>query len=249
MGGVYGDIDTSMIVHPDRWIPIDLGANTVNAIIGIEYDDTTYQLFIRPISFCQWTMMAKPGHPIFDVAVQRVMSNLEFVARRRKVTMDNLTLDKGEVLAATGPGLITDVVMQVLNDQGHNVTWETFHGQKEPRLFGDVLILPINGFASGQKHSHSGDRAYGEVYVSHHFGRSWYYHPEPPPESDDNKGDEKKEDVKDDKKGDVKNVDVKDDKKDGEKKPGAKDDKKDDEKKPDVKDDKKELHNQPKGTA
>ncbi|EHY58287.1 hypothetical protein HRR83_004854 [Exophiala dermatitidis] len=173
-GGVYSDIDTSMLVHPDRWIPIDLGANTVNAIIGIEYDDHTYPMFVRPIGLCQWTLMSKPGHPIFELAVQRVISNLEYIARRKRVELPQLTLDKMEVLEATGPGMITDVVMHVLNEQGQNVTWDTFHDQKEPKLYGDVLILPINGFAGSQKHSHAGDPAYGEKYVQHHFGRSWY---------------------------------------------------------------------------
>jgi alpha 1,6-mannosyltransferase len=174
VGGVYSDIDTSCLLHPDRWIPIDLGAKTVNAIIGIEYDDITYKMFVRPVSFCQWTLMAKPGHPIYETAVQRVMGNLDFLARRKRVALSELTLDKMEVLEATGPGMISDVVIQVLRDQGQNVTWEAFHDQKEPKLFGDVLILPINGFAASQKHSHAGDPLYGEKYVQHHFGRSWY---------------------------------------------------------------------------
>lgn len=174
VGGVYGDIDTSCLIHPDRWIPIDLGAKTVNAIIGIEYDDTTYKMFVRPVSFCQWTLMAKPGHPIYEGAVRRVMSNLQFIARRKRVTLTELTLDKMEVLEATGPGMISDVVLEVLHDQGQNVSWETFHDQRIPKLFGDVLILPINGFAGNQKHSHAGDPSYGERYVQHHFGRSWY---------------------------------------------------------------------------
>ncbi|EXJ95560.1 hypothetical protein A1O1_00682 [Capronia coronata CBS 617.96] len=173
-GGVYSDIDTSMLVHPDRWIPIDLGASTVNAIVGIEYDDHTYPMFVRPIGLCQWTLMSKPGHPIFELAVQRVIGTLQYIARRKRVTLAELTLDKMEVLEATGPGMITDVVMHVLQEQGQNVTWETLHEQKQPKLFGDVLILPINGFAGSQKHSHAGDPAYGEKYVQHHFGRSWY---------------------------------------------------------------------------
>ncbi|KIW16074.1 hypothetical protein PV08_06125 [Exophiala spinifera] len=174
VGGVYSDIDTSNLVHPDRWIPIDLGASTVNAIIGIEYDDHTYRMFVRPIGLCQWTLMSKPGHPIFEIAVQRVISNLEYIARRKRVTLEDLTLEKMETLEATGPGMITDAVMQALNDQGQNVTWATLHDQREPRLYGDVLVLPINGFAGHQRHSHAGNPAYGERYIQHHFARTWY---------------------------------------------------------------------------
>lgn len=173
-GGIYADIDTSCLAHPDAWIPSSLGASEINAIIGIEYDDDTYNMFVRPISFCQWTLMAKPNHPIFQRAVQRVMSNLEYLARKQRVSLSRLTLQKLDVLEATGPGMITDVVMSVLRDQGQNITWQTFHEQKEPKLYGDVLILPINGFAGSQKHSHAGDPEYGDLLVQHHFGRTWY---------------------------------------------------------------------------
>lgn len=176
-GGVYADIDTSALVHADRWIPEQLGSQVINAIIGIEYDDTTYRMFVRPISFCQWTLMSKPNHMIFDRAISRVKSNLEFLARRQKVkSLSQLKLDKVEVLEATGPGMISDVVLEAIQDQlpDKNVSWSTFHDQKEGKLFGDILILPINAFAANQKHSHAGDPHYGEKLVQHHFGRSWY---------------------------------------------------------------------------
>lgn len=176
-GGVYADIDTSVMLHVDRWIPENLGSHVINAIIGIEYDDTTYKMFVRPISFCQWTLMAKPNHPIFDRAINRVVSNIEFLARRQKIqSLSQLTMDKLDVLEATGPGMISDVVLEVIRDQlpEQEISWTTFHNQKEAKLFGDVLILPINGFAGSQKHSHAGDPQYGEKLVQHHFGRSWY---------------------------------------------------------------------------
>lgn len=72
--------------------------------------------------------------------------------------------------------MISDVVLEVIRDQlpNDNITWQMFRGQKEPKLYGDVLILPINGFAGAQKHSHAGDPEYGQMLVRHHFGRSWY---------------------------------------------------------------------------
>jgi alpha 1,6-mannosyltransferase len=173
-GGVYSDMDTSCLVPIDDWIPADMRNETINAVVGIEYDDTTYHMFVRPISFNQWTLMAKPGHALFEAAVRRVMSNLEYIARRKRVQIRELKLDKMEVLEATGPGMITDAVMAVLKDQVENIRWETFHLMKKPKIFGDVLVLPVRAFAGGQKHSHSSDKAYGPAYVQHHFGRSWY---------------------------------------------------------------------------
>ena len=173
-GGVYSDMDTSLLKPIDAWIPKDLRHKDISVVVSLEYDDTTYRMFVRPISFCQWTLMAKPGHALFERAVQRVMSNLEYIARRKRVLLRELELNKMEVLEATGPGMFTDVVMEVLRDQIESVNWNMFHNMKKPKLVGDVLVLPVRGFASGQKHSHSKDKAYGEALVKHHFGRSWY---------------------------------------------------------------------------
>jgi alpha 1,6-mannosyltransferase len=93
-----------------------------------------------------------------------------------RVELSKLELDFNEVLAATGPGLMSDTVLEVIRDQigDPNFHWTNFHGLKEPTLFGDVLVLSINGFAGNQKHSHSGDPGYREKLVRYHFGRSWY---------------------------------------------------------------------------
>lgn len=176
-GGVYSDIDTSCLEPIDTWIPPEYRLRT-NAVIGIEYDDKTLKMFVRPLSFNQWTLMAKPGHPIFVRAVQRVQSNLEFLARQKRTSLERLELSMIETLEATGPGMISDVVLDTLRDQmgqeGAKLDWHTFHDMREPRLFGDVLVLPINGFAGHQKHSHAGDSVFGRKLVQHHFGRTWY---------------------------------------------------------------------------
>jgi len=180
-GGVYSDLDTSCLKPIEQWIPERFSRENINAVVGVEYDDTTYRMFVRPMSFCQWTLMAKPGHPIFEAVVARVIHHLEYLARVKNTDLGNLEVEKKEVLEGTGPGAFTDAVMEVLsNDMGRRVEWSEVQGLKEPKLFGDVLVLPINGFASGQKHSHSGDKEYGEALVKHHFGRSWYTRPADP---------------------------------------------------------------------
>ena len=183
-GGVYSDMDTTNYKPMKDWIPEPLRGETINAIVGIEYDDNTYPMFVRPISFCQWTLMSKPKHPIFEAAVSRVMYHLEFLARVQRTTLGGLKLSKNEVLEATGPGTFTDAVMEVLRDRvGGDLTYQDFHNMQEPTLFGDVLVLPINAFGFGQKHSHSNDPNYGDILVRHHFGRSWYQ-PRPPKKSE-----------------------------------------------------------------
>lgn len=176
-GGIYSDVDTSCLMSISEFVPESMRRKIINAIVGIEYDDTTYPLFVRPIAFTQWTLMAKPHHPIFETAVKRFMSNMEYLARLKGVELAQLETSKKDVLQGTGPGMFTDAVMEVLRDQSpHPIDWSSFHGLKEPQIFGDVLVLPINGFGSGQKHSHSSDTAYGVPLVRHHFGKSWYDH-------------------------------------------------------------------------
>ena len=183
-GGVYSDMDTSCMKPIDEWIPSHFDKESINAVVGVEYDDATYKMFVRPVSFCQWTLMAKPGHPVFETVVARVIYHLEYLARIQNTDLAGLKVGKKEVLEATGPGAFTDAVMENLsNTMGRKVEWSEVQGLKEPILFGDVLILPIDGFGSGQKHSHSGDTEYGEVLAKYHFGRSWYYRPPDPVET------------------------------------------------------------------
>lgn len=45
---------------------------------------------------------------------------------------------------------------------------------KEPTLFGDILILPIDGFGTGQPHSSNLKDGNAETaLVEHSFGMSW----------------------------------------------------------------------------
>lgn len=175
-GGIYADIDTSNVTPISAWIPAHFAQGTVNAIIGVEYDDTTYNMFVRPIEFCQWTFAAKAGHPLLLAAVRRVLLHLEYIARVKRTSLSEVQLNKAEVLEATGPGSWSDAVLETLRDQTGlaGLDWGDFHDLREPRLVGDVLVVPINAFGAGQKHSHSGADGYGEVLARHHFGRSWY---------------------------------------------------------------------------
>jgi alpha 1,6-mannosyltransferase len=91
-GGVYSDIDTKALAPISSWIPTHL-ANTVNAVVGLDYDDKAGSWAIRPISFCQWTLMAEPGHPLFARLVDRVISNLEFAGKLDRVEFSKLELN------------------------------------------------------------------------------------------------------------------------------------------------------------
>ena len=79
-------------------------------------------------------------------------------------------------MAVTGPVIWTHAVLDAIGDLvGEAVDYRNFTGMKEPRLFGDVLVLPIDGFATGQ--GHSGASNTGEdpptAMVRHLWKSSW----------------------------------------------------------------------------
>ncbi|RVX73035.1 hypothetical protein B0A52_02161 [Exophiala mesophila] len=173
-GGVYSDIDTSIIKPIHDWIPrrfLDDTEKPVNVVVGIERDETK-EGALRPIGFAQWTLMTKPGHELFEKAIYRVMSNIEFLAGVQRVPVDRVVIPKADAVEATGPGMFTDVVVEVLREQGIGVDWLLFSNLTEPMLLGDILFLPINAFCG--RHCRSDSPEYGDVYVQHHHQNGWF---------------------------------------------------------------------------
>lgn len=174
-GGVYSDIDTSLMKPINDWIPksfLDDAEKPVNVVVGIERDETNHDTALRPIGFAQWTLMTKPGHELFEKAIYRVMSNIEFLAGIQRVPVDRVVLPKADAIEATGPGMFTDVVIEVLREQGIQVDWSMFSNLREPMLLGDILFLPINAFCG--RHCRNDSPEYGDIYVQHHHQNSWF---------------------------------------------------------------------------
>lgn len=186
-GGVYTDLDTTNIVSIDEWIPPNFSRAGINVVAGLEYADHTYRIFPRQVSFCQWTLMTRPRSMVYENVINKVIARLEHIARVQKVPIANITLSREETLAATGPGAYSDAVLATIRQQLRNpsLDWDVFYGLQEPQLFGDVLVLPINGFGAGQKHSNSSKPDWGQVYTQHHFGSSWFKKKKPRPNANE----------------------------------------------------------------
>lgn len=66
--------------------------------------------------------------------------------------------------------MFTKAVLESLTAQiGRSITYDDISDLDEPKLLGDVLILPISAFASGQDHSGSKPWGNDEQLMSHHF--------------------------------------------------------------------------------
>jgi alpha 1,6-mannosyltransferase len=77
---------------------------------------------------------------------------------------------------STGPAAWTDVVFEVLQEHNRNLnTSKDLSFMTEPRLYGDVLVLTIDGFGTGQPHSNSTNN--GSIpeaaLMKHLFRGSW----------------------------------------------------------------------------
>jgi hypothetical protein len=87
---------------------------------------------------------------------------------------DPSSLTDEDVLAITGPRGWTLTIYAALSAAaGSNITWHNLTGMREPRLFGDILVLPIDGFATGLPHSGSTREGSPDAMVRHGFSGSW----------------------------------------------------------------------------
>jgi mannosyltransferase OCH1-like enzyme len=96
-GGMYTDIDTIPLKKiPEKW-------RKASVVIGHEVQTPTRQIF------CQWTLLSRPGHPLFKQAVDKAFSNLEKL---------DYKIDKSDqLLQATGPLFFSSIVKQFTKEK------------------------------------------------------------------------------------------------------------------------------------
>ena len=200
-GGLYSDLDTALLKPIDDWIPPPF-RDLTNVVIGIEYDKLKGDRWVDwslDLQFSTWTILAKPGHLLFELTVRRVVQRLKDLANKQGKALSRMDVTFREVLDTTGPALFTEVVFEMLSQQtGTNFTWLNVTRLKAPRLVEDILILPITSFGSGQGHSNAGQPDEGSALVQHLFKGSWKNeHPIEEERHDDSDGHDEKGGEKD----------------------------------------------------
>lgn len=139
---------------------------SVRAVVGIEFDQLDGEPWpglgdepshmTHVIQFCQWTLAATPGHPLFTKMVHETVGAIQKLAAAKESTISQLSPTGYEVISTTGPAAWTDVVFRY--HQTADASLESLRqlsNMTEPRLIGDVLVLTIDGFGMGQPHSQS----------------------------------------------------------------------------------------------
>jgi alpha 1,6-mannosyltransferase len=175
-GGIYSDIDTTALKSAVEWVPSEVPRSTYGLVVGIEADPDRpdwHDWYSRRIQFCQWTIQAKPGHPVL---VDVVASITEETLRRKASGQ----LDKSHmksVVEFTGPALWTDAIFKFFNNPEYfdmatskgNITWEQFTGIKQAKKVGDVVVLPITAFSPGVGQMGAGEDDDPMAMVKHNF--------------------------------------------------------------------------------
>ena len=169
-GGVYSDMDTLLVKPIGHWVP-DEYKDATRLILGIEADHsppipgTSFET-----QFCQWTLAAAANHPVMWAMVESIREAVE--NRLANSTSSEFTDD--DVLDITGPAGWTRVVYKFLSQAaGAPIDWRNITGLRSPRLYGDILVLPIDAFATGLDHSGSSLEDTPQTLVRHLFGHSW----------------------------------------------------------------------------
>lgn len=184
-GGVYGDLDTWALKPIDSWVPEHLQGH-IRAVVGLEWDqldgepwpgfgdEPSYMTHV--VQFCQWTLAAAPGHPLLGNAIQTSVKRISDLAAAHETSISDLNPIGYEVVTTTGPSAWTDVVFEQLKKADPTLQdLRELSNMKESRIFGDILVLTIDGFGMGQPHSHStADGSIPDAALAKHgFRHSW----------------------------------------------------------------------------
>ena len=174
-GGIYSDIDTTAIQSTTDWLPKDVSRSTIGLIVGIEADpdrEDWHDWFSRRIQFCQWTIQAKPGHPVLREIVASLTE--EILEAKKSGTLKKKSIGKN-VVEFTGPARWTDTIFNYMNDPRYfkieekNITWEAFTGMTAPKKVGDVVVLPITSFSPGVQQMGAKEPDDPMAFVKHDF--------------------------------------------------------------------------------
>lgn len=176
-GGIYADIDVEAIKPFHRFIPESHNEEDYDLIIGVEVDMPQFRnhkiLGQKSQSFCQWTIISRPHHPVMLQLVDNIMKWFKAVARKQRVPLNKVELDFDQVITGTGPSAFTTAVLEYMNKQEtKKVTWDTFHQLDESKIVGRVLVLNVEAFCAGQGHSDSGNHGSRGALVKHHYHAS-----------------------------------------------------------------------------
>ena len=172
-GGIWSDLDVTCEKEVTEWVPLEYQNQTIDMIVGLEFD-FAWRGEGRAVAsqFCNWVFVARKSSRNLQLVVDSVVAKLKEIAQTNNVGIEGLTLEMfRDVVDVTGPKIMTVSILKSLGQLlDRTVDDRDFSGIKQPKLVGDVLIMPGNAFAATQN-DYPTDQ--GDVLVTHHYEGSW----------------------------------------------------------------------------
>jgi mannosyltransferase OCH1-like enzyme len=174
-GGVCTDIDVLCLMPMSTWLPAQHAnaIDSIDLIVGLEFDMQFRGEGVEVASqFTNWIIASKPGNKYLMYMVNSTVADIYAVAKKNNVKIEDLELWMfPDVVNIAGPKKMTIAILESLSGAMNQLVDDRMISDtKEPRLVGDVLVMPNNAFADWQA-GYPTDR--GSVLVRHHYAGSW----------------------------------------------------------------------------
>lgn len=182
-GGVYADIDVECYQSIDTWLDQELW-DKAGVIVGIEADRKPVPNDVKLYSdhrehiwsINNWTFMARRGHPFMRLVAESVAMNLLAIAKEQHCALSEIKLSYKQVIESTGPRAFSSAFLRYASKKiGTEITSADATMLEEPKMFGDVFILPIRAMSKSEA-DRGGDGAKSESWPAvlfHHSVGSW----------------------------------------------------------------------------
>ena len=178
-GGVAADARTSALRPVDAWMPA-AQRGRARLVVGVCYDQRRERGvragYAHPVQFCPWALAAARGHVAARRVLAQALAGLADMARSQRVPLAAVRVADADVERLAGGAALSAVVFRSLAAAAQAagdgpLTFANLSGLAAPRRFGEVLVLPVNAFGSGQNHSGSAHDE-REALVRYHFDES-----------------------------------------------------------------------------
>lgn len=172
-GGIWGDLDTSCEKEVAEWVPVEYRNENIDMIVGLEFDFEWRGPGTEVASqFCNWVFVGQKNSRNLKVIVDTVINKLEGIAQENAVRIEGITFEMlSDVVDVTGPKIMTIAILESLGQLlGRTVDDRDYAQIKQPKLVGDVLIMPGVSFAALQNGNPTDQ---GDALVTHHYEGSW----------------------------------------------------------------------------
>lgn len=184
-GGVYSDLDVSCVQPLSQWVPPQF-IDKAGIVLGVQIEQKAGRNSNAKESFqlADWTMMSKPNQPFLWFLYQRLTETIKHLAAKQIVPTSNSR--PYNISDVTGRNALTQAFLAYASSvTATKVTGNNFTKVAEPTLFGEILVLPVQAFASSRRH--------GKELVHHYEAGTWKAEPWEKPQHKEQKKKEPEE--------------------------------------------------------